>query len=488
MTETEDSILARAESYIEALFPRMKANDRLTLHYLLNRSMARTWMDLYNRQETILTIVDPLKATGTDLEHIVASRLLVRRLGNYATGYLTFSINAPISSDVIVPAGTRCTAGDYFFVTTAEGIIVAGTTSISVAARSEIRGLMGNVADYTITAMYHPPPGVDSVTNSLAFSGGTADETDDELRNRFIDLGTLPGLATPEIIERRLVDLETISEASVISKGLGDVEIIVDDSLGITANNQDVIDELDLDLAGGCQASGCIAAIATPGGNIEPVLDANGDPEDCAGGLVWVRPIGFISVDDTFDVDYYITSEVLKTGTVTVPIGTHRGQMISVVLEDETDRAISIPQKVFAGLNEYDVLLGMGEAGLLYNVPTPVTFAVAITIVATDAPEANLATNIRDSIINWLSEYKIGEQVEWSDLRSCATIAYASAADPELRHQLTGSERPFLGVNRITNFRVTSSKGSAQRDGDIAVLEEDERAIAGSVSVTVVAA
>ena len=486
MTETEDTILARAESYIEALFPRMRANDRLTLHYLLNRSQARAWMDLYNRQEAILEIVDPLKAVGNDLDHIVASRLLTRNLGNYATGYLTFGRNAPTTTDIIVPAGTRCTAGQYFFVTTAEGTIVAGTLNVSITARAETRGLMGNVADYTITAMYHSPPGIDSVINPLAFTGGTANETDNELRNRYIDLGTLPGLATPEIIERRLVDLSTISEAKVISRGLGDVEVIVDDSTGIIANNDDVIAELAISLAGGCQASGCIAAVATPTGNIEPVLDALGDPQDCAGGFVWVRPKDFISASETFNVDYLIFGDTKKTGTVTIPIGTHRGDMIAVVLEDEMDRAISVPQKTFTGINTYDILLGLGVPGYLYNVPTTVTFAVTVSIVATDTPEANLAINVKTSLTNWLSEYSIGEQVEWSDLRSCATIAYAVAIEPEMRHQLMGTERPFIGINRITNFRVTFSKGFAQKDGDIIVLEEDEICKPGSVNVIVV--
>ena len=483
----EASILADLESYIGSIFPRLKANDPLTLHYLLNRTIARALADLYVRQEEILVTVDPLQATGTDLEHIASSRLITRRLGEFATGYLTFSKNTPGATDVTIPVGTRCTAGETFFKTTVLGTISAGTISTSVAAIAELRGIGGNVSEYTIINVYGAVPGVDYVSNPLAFANGTADESDTDLRQRYIDVATIPGLATKQEIELHLVDLENVDEAVVFNRSSGDIEVIVRDTLGTGTIDSDVTDCLELNIASGCQASGLIAAVATQGANIEPVIDpVSLTVADCAGGLVWVRPTGFISADDTFDVDYKLNSGVTNTGTVTVPIGTHRGEIIPVVLEALSDRAVSIPQMVFTGNNDYDVLIGLGVADYLYNVPTEITFSVTVTYKATDTPEADLSANIAASITAWLGDYTIGEQVEWSDIRTIGTMKYTAAGIPTQKHQILGTEVPFIGIQRINSFIVSGGGSSLNGDGGIIVLESDEIVKVGTVSVSAV--
>jgi hypothetical protein len=439
------------------------------------------------RQEEILVTVDPLQATGTDLEHIVSSRLIIRRLGDFATGYLTFSKNVPSATDVTIPVGTRCTAGATFFKTTELGTISAGTISISVAAIAELRGLGGNVSEYTINNIYGSVSGVDYVLNPLAFTNGTADESDTDLRQRYIDVATIPGLATKQEIELHLVDLENVDEAAVFNRSLGDIEVIVRDTLGTGTIDSDVTDCLKLNIASGCQASGIIAAVATPGGGIVPVIDpVSLTAKDCAGGLVWVRPIGFISADDTFTVAYKLNSGITNTGYVTVPAGTYRGQMIPVIKEALSDRAVSIPSQVFIGNNGYDVLIGLGVEDYLYNVPTEVTFSVTVTYKATDTPEADLSAKIADSITAWLGDYTIGEQVEWSDIRTIGTIQYVKAPVPTQKHQIIGTELPFIGIQRINSFVVSGGGSSLNGDGGIIVLESDEIVKIGTVSVTAI--
>ena len=561
---TEYEILENIENYLCTLLPRLKALDPLTLHYFLSKAIANSMAALYQRNEAILDTVDPLRATGVDLDHIVSSRLLTRIPGNYATGSITFARNSPSATPVTIPAGTRCTAGDTYFVTTAAGTIAAGTLEISVAATAEERGLDGNVSDYTINNIYTACPGVDSCYNPLAFANGTAEETDAELRQRYIDVTTLPGLATLEMIERRLEDLEYVSEAKAFNRSEGDIEIVVDDSLGIATVDDDVVSELEAVIAAGCQARGCLAAQAlASGGEVVVGETVNEDPDgtldvftvdsafvanserlylngivqirdidytttpltgtfnilwsplpdagigdiltadyitsavvpvidpisltsnDCSGGMVWVRPHDFVSATDTFQFDYLTTAGTTHTGTAVVPAGTHRGEFVEVVLESTLDRAVSIPAQSFSGANDYDICLGLGEPNYLYNVPTEVTISVVLDLVGTDTPESNLAANIKASIEAWLSDATIGENVEFSDLRSAATIEYVPATDPTLKHVLRGTERIFIGVDRITSFRVSGGGQSAQVDGDIITLEQDEICRKGNVSVNV---
>lgn len=484
MTKTEDEILDEMETYMGSLFPRFRPGDRLTLHYLLNRSLAHSMVGLYDRIEEVLDIVDVLRATGEDLDHLVSAHLLERYEGDKATGYLSFIRNNPAIAAVIIPAGTRCQAGSLFFVTTVAGTIPIGGVSISVAATAEVRGLDGNVAMNTITTIYSSLNDVDSVTNPLAFSGGTADESDEDLRQRFIDIVTLPGLATVEMIERHLEDLENVSEAKVINHGNGDLQAIIDYSGGLTETSDEIVDELMAIVAAGCQPRGCHAAVATVGGNIEPVLDPiSGTSNDTYGGYVFVRALEPILVEDSFDIDYRNISGMTTTIPATVRKGTQRGEMVWVDFLDEDERAVSIPQKAFMGAYGYDILIGMGSAGYLYELPTATTISVELVFDYTDAPEVGLDENIRDSIQNWLDDFIIGEQVEWSDVRTCAVLAYEKAEISIEKHVLQGSERPFIGIERITSLKVNGGGQSVTADGGIILLEADEIARRGTVLI-----
>jgi hypothetical protein len=488
MTKTEDEIVAENEAFMAEMFPRFKQNDKLTLHYLLSRALARSELGLYERIEEVLNTVDVLKATGTDLDHLVAAQLLTRRLGDYATGYLTFYRNTPSMVDITIPSGTRCKSGALFFKTTVEGVLSAGDVSVSVAATAEIRGLSGNVTDHTVTNIYSSVPGIDSVSNPISFVGGTDAETDDELRQRYIDVYTLPGLATSEMIARHLTDLDGVSDARVINCGSGDVEVIVDWNGGLTENNPDIVSELEAVLAAGCQARGCHAAIATPSGNIEPVIDpVSGEPNDTYGGWIFLRALEPVSTEDSFDIDYVNRSEITKTITATVPAGTQRGAMVQVAFDDPMDRAVLISTKTYTGLYNYDVLLGMGEPNYIYEIPTVVYASVYLNVYATDAPELNLKENIEASITAWLNDFLIGETLEWSDIRTCATIEYTSAVSASDKHTIQGSERVFIGINSIKDMIVSTAGQNVRADGETILQEIDEIIKAGTVTVNIIA-
>jgi hypothetical protein len=189
--------------------------------------------------------------------------------------------------------------------------------------------------------------------------------------------------------------------------------------------------------------------------------------------------------DDAFNIDYRTISGTTLTGSVVVPVGTHKGKMIAVTLVDDSDRAVSIPTKTFTGDYNYEVLLGLGTENYLYNIPTPVSFAVSVDITASDTPETDLEANVRASIEAWLSDYQIGEEVQFSDLRAVTTIEYIIATESSQKHVIQPTFRPFVGIDKITSFRISGNGQSITRDGESIVLENDQICRQGIVTINV---
>jgi hypothetical protein len=122
----------------------------------------------------------------------------------------------------------------------------------------------------------------------------------------------------------------------------------------------------------------------------------------------------------------------------------------------------------------------MGEPGYLYNLPEPVSFTVYVNINALEIVEPDLQNLIAQSITNWFEDYRIGERIEYSDIRNCIVIAYAAGSD----HEFLGTERPFRGINSLT-CTVVGRGESISQDGQTIDLEEDEIAKLASVEVQI---
>jgi len=294
---TVEELTEDLEHYQATMIPSQKEMDKLTLHYLHNLSVAAMLHDLYEDLENALVALDVLKATGKDLEMRIADRILDgRHRGDRAAGYLTFYSNLPVEDEGTIPAGTRCYAvtnqgKKIFFDTDLEATIPIGETSVSVLASAIERRLESNVAPFTILNLWAGVAGVDSVENPLAFDGGTEDESDGELRQRYFDAVMISGRAVVEMIERHLVDVEGVTEAHVVNRGQGDIEVVLDYTGGNAQVNEDVIEALETNLAAGTQARGCLAATVTP----EAVIPELGDS---FGGEVYFRSRDFISAEE----------------------------------------------------------------------------------------------------------------------------------------------------------------------------------------------
>lgn len=127
-------------------------------------------------------------ARGDVLDALGENRGVTRLDPTYASVTLRFSVNEPLSSNVIIPSGIRVT-GDFtrYFVTDSVSVLYAGALYLDVAATAEGGGSDYNdMAPGTITTIVDVSdiPLIDSVTNTDASAGGGDKEQDEAYRER----------------------------------------------------------------------------------------------------------------------------------------------------------------------------------------------------------------------------------------------------------------------------------------------------------------
>lgn len=168
-----------------------------TLRALLEASASvGLWM-----QWLILLVLQMTRAAtsaGADLDSWVADFRLTRLPAAAATGSLTFSRFTPTNA-ALLPLGTQVKTADALLAfdvaqdatnaawnATLNGYLIpAGQASVTVPVVAEMAGSSGNVQAATITLISAAIPGVDTVTNALAFTNGIDAESDAALRARF---------------------------------------------------------------------------------------------------------------------------------------------------------------------------------------------------------------------------------------------------------------------------------------------------------------
>lgn len=112
----------------------------------------------------------------------------VTRLGaEAASTTLTFTLAAALTYNYDIPLGTQVGTFDglVVFATEADLVIPAGQLTGSVTAEATVAGTQSN--GYTsgqVTQLLSPTPQLQSATNTATTSGGSAGETDDQLRAR----------------------------------------------------------------------------------------------------------------------------------------------------------------------------------------------------------------------------------------------------------------------------------------------------------------
>lgn len=439
-------------------------------------------MEIQKLETKIETVGDAQNintATGADLDDLVKDRGLTRLAGTKASGLVNFTRTSAATADVTIPEGTEVSAkdtdgeGPVYFVTIEGATIPTGSTSIGVTVEASAAGNRGNVRAAAIDTIEGGAPGVDYVINPLAMTGGADEESDDDLRDRYIATATDYGRATVPTMKERIEALanddeeKIVAEAKVYNIGRGDIEVIVDCTP--TSENIELVgDGLIACMAAGVSARGCLAAHLESGANL-------GDIGDTAGGKIYVRARKNITSEDTFTLDYVNSEGATHTASFTVPAGTTEGQSVEGTLAISTDEVVSVPTPSYAGSFEYDVLVGYGTPPYLFVVPEKVSIDVAISYVATDTPESDLADLIEASITAFLDDFTIGAELQFSDLYDAARMQYLGDGE--------WGER-FYGIEEITSLSATDGVSTITALGEKITPESDQRIDPGTVTPT----
>lgn len=187
-----------------------------------------------------------------------------RLLATPATGLVTFGRSTVADQDYLIPVGTLVsTLSGVTFQTVAAVTLPTGLTAIQASVLAVQPGSAGNVASNSIVILNGATLGIETVTNPLATTGGTDQETDDARSNRFrLFIDALPrttvgglegGALTAVVVDGNGVEKERVRQAKTVEPYLtgdgprGVVDLYIDNGSGVASSaliaaTQSVID------------------------------------------------------------------------------------------------------------------------------------------------------------------------------------------------------------------------------------------------------
>ena len=169
-------------------------------------------------------------STGENLDRLAEFYGIERLQPRPAITTLKFSIDQPLSFNVVIPKGTRATADSkVFFETTQETVIPAGQTSVEVQAVCTQAGSIGNgYAIGQINKLVDPVPYITKVENTSMSMYGTNEEDDDRFRERIrlsIERFSNAGSKEAYIYHTKTAH-QDIEDVSVFSPQPGQVKVV----------------------------------------------------------------------------------------------------------------------------------------------------------------------------------------------------------------------------------------------------------------------
>jgi uncharacterized phage protein gp47/JayE len=153
--------------------------------YDFSKTFAMSESGLYSAIDIVDKMRDVANLTGDDLTKFVLQRKgIIRKLATFSTGVLAVTGSATINTgDLFESAG-----GIQFKATETKTITTSGTINIQCLTAGEA----GNIGANSITLMPVTIAGITSVTNEAGTSGGYEAESDNDLRQRYLDALLLP--------------------------------------------------------------------------------------------------------------------------------------------------------------------------------------------------------------------------------------------------------------------------------------------------------
>lgn len=172
---------------------------------------------------------------GGFLDNLGALKGIVRNNGEKSTTLFRFTLSAARNEAVIIPAGTRMTAGDnVFFYTREEGIIQKGELRTEIEGVCAEAGTIGNGYEIgEIKILVDPIPYMKEVMNIEPTSGGAEREDDENLSERIFLAPSSYSVAGPDGAYKYWVKTYNPSIKDVMvhspTPGVVDIRFVLDD-------------------------------------------------------------------------------------------------------------------------------------------------------------------------------------------------------------------------------------------------------------------
>ena len=212
-------------------------------------------------------------ATGESLDKLAAQRGLTRKSAVKARGRINFRLAETLDYAVTIPRGTVVATDEEIpvrFVTTEDGEIPQATYSVTLGAEAELAGYRGNINVNAATVPVTVPSMVSAVGNPSRFTGGSDEESDNNLRERVLKSYTsVPNALNADYYKNLALTVEGVERAGVVERvdGYGTAGVYV---CGLREQVSDAVVS-----------------------QINALLSEN----DCIGAMVTARPAVLRSVD-----------------------------------------------------------------------------------------------------------------------------------------------------------------------------------------------
>jgi hypothetical protein len=208
------------------------------------------YQSVLNDLENFLSVVDLESLSTEDLDAIASTFLLTRRSGSLATGYVKIGFSA--ATNLTVQKGQQFKTSDgKLYQTTREYSITAGQMSLNIENNYFLTGAIPVGAmvagdDYTIgpneiNEVVDPPFTYLKVFNTVSFSRGGDDETNEAFYERLVSSATSDTSLSKLSFQKIISDHYDIKDLDV--KGFGDTEMVRDVNYnGVDLDNYEKLD------------------------------------------------------------------------------------------------------------------------------------------------------------------------------------------------------------------------------------------------------
>lgn len=157
-------------------------------------------------------------ASGEQLDMHARQFGISRNKGTRAQGRVMLSLNVPVEYDITIPSGTVLSTSDgsLRYIVEDDSVIERGDSVVFAEVVAENTGRKYNIPVRLVTTLVTHFSVAVNIGGSTSFSGGTDDETDDELRERITyKLGHIASGANLEYYRRLAENSDEVASASV---------------------------------------------------------------------------------------------------------------------------------------------------------------------------------------------------------------------------------------------------------------------------------